>query len=50
MEFDYDVEYRTGALNHVADCLSRLPLPETDTACAEELESVAAILTDLYAV
>ncbi|KAJ8335337.1 hypothetical protein SKAU_G00386790 [Synaphobranchus kaupii] len=50
MEFDYDVEYRTGSLNHVADCLSRLPLPETDTACAEELESVAAILTDLYAV
>ena len=37
-------------MNHVADCLSRLPLPETDTACAEELESVAAILTDLYAV
>ncbi|KAI4903715.1 hypothetical protein NFI96_030773, partial [Prochilodus magdalenae] len=26
LEFDYDVEYRTRALNHVADCLSRLPL------------------------
>ncbi|KAL6463363.1 hypothetical protein MHYP_G00277540 [Metynnis hypsauchen] len=50
LEFDYDVEYRTGSLNHVADCLSRLPLPETDTAYAEEIESVAAILTDLSAV
>ena len=50
LEFDYDVEYRTGALNHVADCLSRLPLPETDTAYAEEIESVAAILTDMSAV
>ncbi|KAK7909818.1 hypothetical protein WMY93_014502 [Mugilogobius chulae] len=50
LEFDYDVEYRSGSLNHVADCLSRLPLPETDTACAAEVESVAAILTDLNAV
>ena len=37
-------------MNHVADCLSRLPLPETDTAYAEEIESVAAVLTDLSAV
>ncbi|KAK7877730.1 hypothetical protein WMY93_030544 [Mugilogobius chulae] len=50
LEFDYDVEYRSGSLNHVADCLSRLPLPETDTACAAEVESVVAILTDLNAV
>ncbi|CAI5683364.1 unnamed protein product [Oreochromis niloticus] len=50
LEFDYEVEYRTGSLNHVADCLSRLPLPETDMACAGDVESVAAILTDLSAV
>lgn len=50
LEFDYDVQYRKGTLNPVADCLSRLPLPETDTAYAEEIESVAAILTDVSAV
>lgn len=46
MEFDYDVQFRSGSLNSVADCLSRLPLPGTGMDFAETVESVATILTD----
>lgn len=43
MEFDYDVQYRPGSLNSVADCLSRLPLANTEHDFAETIESVAMI-------
>ncbi|KAI4895127.1 hypothetical protein NFI96_030604, partial [Prochilodus magdalenae] len=43
-------DYGNRGAEPVADCLLRLPLPETDTAYAEEFESVAAILTDMSAV
>ena len=50
MEFDYEVQYRAGALNNIADCLSRLPLPATDMDYTETVESVATILDDIQAV
>ncbi len=43
LEFNYDVEYRPGPLNSVADCLSRMPLPNTEHNYAETIESVALI-------
>lgn len=42
-EFDYGVQYRPGSLNSVADCLSRLPLANTEHDFAEIIESVAMI-------
>ena len=50
LEFNYDVEYRPGSENDVADCLSRLPLPGTDMDFTETVESVAAIMTDTDAI
>ena len=50
MEFDYDVQYRPGSQNNVADCLSRLPLTGTDMDYTERVESVAAIMTDTDAI
>lgn len=50
MEFDYDIQYRFGSLNSVADCLSGLPLPGTGMDYAEMVESVETILTDNTAV
>lgn len=50
MEFDYDVQYRAGAQNSVADCLSKLPLPGTSVNYTETVESVAAIMTDTNAI
>ena len=50
MEFDYEVQYRAGTLNNIADCLSRLPLPATDMDYTEAVESIATILDDIQAV
>lgn len=50
MEFDYEVQYRAGTLNSIADCLSRLPLPATNMDYTETVESVATILDDIQAV
>lgn len=49
--FNYDMEYKCGVDNQVADCLSRVPLlkdtnPDLDT----ELETVAVVSTLLSAV
>lgn len=43
LEFNYDAEYRPGPLNSVADCLSRMPLPNTDHIYAETIETVALV-------
>ncbi len=49
--FNYDMEYKRGTDNQVADCLSRLPLPnETNPDEDSEPETVAAVSTLLSAV
>lgn len=51
MYFTYDMVYRTGAKNHAADCLSRLPLPSEENAEAvPEPELVALLDTELKAL
>lgn len=45
--FNYNLEYRPGKTNCVADCLSRLPLPDSDAGQEEELGLVAEISKDL---
>uniref|UniRef100_A0A3P9H5V6 Gypsy retrotransposon integrase-like protein 1 n=1 Tax=Oryzias latipes TaxID=8090 RepID=A0A3P9H5V6_ORYLA len=49
--FTYDVEYRAGAQNYAADCLSRLPLPSVENAePVVEPELVALLDTELKAL
>lgn len=46
--FNYNLEYRPGKSNFVADCLSRLLLlPDSDAGQREELGLVIEILKDL---
>ncbi|XDV12346.1 hypothetical protein PO909_001044 [Leuciscus waleckii] len=49
--FTYDVVYRAGSSNHVADCLSRLPLPLASASTYDdEPELVALLSTALTAI
>lgn len=49
--FTYDIIYRAGSSNHVADCLSRLPLPLTSASNSDdEPELVALLSTALTAI
>ncbi|ROL51121.1 Retrovirus-related Pol polyprotein from transposon 17.6 [Anabarilius grahami] len=41
--FQYDVQYRPGSKNCVADCLSRLPLSHTDTTVSIEQDLISEI-------
>nr|XP_055041695.1 uncharacterized protein K02A2.6-like [Misgurnus anguillicaudatus] len=45
--FNYNLEYRPGKSNFVADCLSRLPLPHSDAGQGEELGLIAEISKDI---
>ncbi len=39
--FQYDVQYRPGRKNCVADCLSRMPLNRTDTTVSNEQDLIS---------
>lgn len=41
--FQYDVQYRPGKKNCVADCLSRMPLSHTDTTASTEQDLISEI-------
>jgi len=43
--FTYDVVYRAGSSNHVADCLSRLPLPLTSASTSDDEPELVALLS-----
>lgn len=51
LHIQYDVVYRTGAQNHAADYLSRLPLPSEENAePVTEPDLVALLDTELSAL
>ena len=41
--FNYTIEYKRGCDNVIADCLSRLPLPNTDFNVEPDMEMVALV-------
>ncbi|CAM5091596.1 unnamed protein product [Eretmochelys imbricata] len=50
LSFNYELEYKPGNQNVVADCLSRLPLPSPDGPLEDEDVVVALITSTLAAV
>lgn len=41
--FQYDIQYRPGSKNCVADCLFRMPLSHTDTTVSIEQDLISEI-------
>lgn len=48
LTFNYTIEYKRGCDNVIADCLSRLPLPDADLQMEPDME-VVALVTDDFA-
>ena len=48
--FNYTIEYKRGCDNVIADCLSRLPLPDTDFNVEPDMETVALVSDDFAAI
>ena len=50
LTFNYTIEYKRGCDNVIADCLSRLPLPDTDFNVEPDMETVALVSDDFAAI
>ena len=50
LTFNYTIEYKQGCDNVIADCLSRLPLPNTEPQVEPDIEMVALVSDDFAAV
>ena len=48
--FNYTIEYKRGCDNVIADCLSRLPLPDTDFNVEPDMEMIALVSDDFAAI